>query len=165
MRQIALVLVLVCACKREHPARHVALPPGPSAVIDPSPNPTLPMARALVDASEAGGNFPKTYWRVQIWEDGTVGFSGEQCHGTHRATLPLPRIEQLVTALEDVDLGHVPAAAKRCSDDIYTDVTVQGVHVSRGSCAGSDPRIDNALDLVRSAVGTVPCDQRALEFN
>jgi hypothetical protein len=161
MREIAWVLLLVCACKREQPARHVALPPGPSAVLDPSPDATLPTATdPLIEARMQGGLAGGRDWVVQLWADGTVGFSGRQCHGTYRGTLPAERVQQLVDALEES--GFDASTDARCVDAFQWVLRVGRHSVVRDQCASPSPMLDAAFALIRTAIGTIPCEQGVL---
>lgn len=165
MRQIVLVLLVVCACKREQPARHVALPPGPAAVLDPSPNPTFPASAPDLEARDVGGLAGQVLWDISIWSDGTIRFAGDHCRSVRRAMLPPSRVHELGAALGQ--LGEVSPMADEdvCSDDFIVAVHANSRWLERGECARThDPTLDNALELIRTAIGTMPCDQTVLVF-
>ena len=160
MRVLVVAALALGGCKRVAPARHIALPPGPTAVLDPSLNPTFPTTQPIVLARYGGGEAVHLFWEVSLWDDGTIRFTGERCHGTRRATLPVPRVHELVDALAQVPDSP---ASKVCADDFFTDVYAKQRAWRRGDCTRSvDPNLDNALELIRTAIGTMPCDPRIL---
>ncbi len=165
MRALVVAVLAVGACKpHEHAQRHVALPPGHAPMIDHSPNPTFPTTRPRIEARKQGGIAGVIAWEVKLWDDGTIELSGEACHGTSRATLPPSRVRELAGALDELDLEHAPRTKPTCVDEFTTRIVASGHALSRDDCGGSnDATLDNALDLLRTAVSTVPCDQRFLK--
>lgn len=165
MRAVVVAALILCACKRVQPARHIALPPGPAPVLDPSPNAELPKMPPLIEARTQGGIRGSILWQIDLWSDGTVGFSGSSCHGTFRATLPWTRVKELAEALTQIDFSHpVPVPQDdHCKDGYETTVVAISRRIERTNCMTTrDPALDNALDLIRTAVSTPPCDTQFL---
>ena len=162
-------LLRLIACKhRDHSRAHVALTPGAAPLLDPSPDPAVPASSPLVATWSWGGEPATEGLGVRLWGDGTIIVSGNACTPTRRFTLPPARVAELAAALRLLDLDdmtrhHDCDDPKDSSPRIgSTFVSVDGDRFERGLCDPSDPGFDNALELIHTAVGTLPCTSDVL---